>query len=233
MERSVVNPPLTPQHPGPKGRSPHHDGAAGRERLLDAAVRLFSTRGIARTTITQIAATASQTSAMVHYWFSTRENLYDAVVEERIAPQIRALWEPADLERESATQLLMGLLERMFDVTAEAPWLPSLWLREIIQVGGLLQERVLKRIPQDVHLALRNKITQAQTRGQINPQLDPDLLFVSMLALVMLPLAAAPRGQNVPGVPCCSREQVRSHVRALLTDGLSIPPSPPGNKADQ
>ncbi|WP_409283822.1 TetR/AcrR family transcriptional regulator [Pseudomonas protegens] len=228
-----MNRKLIPPSHSPKGRTPNHDGAAGRERLLDAAVHLFSTHGIARTTIAQIAATARVTSAMVHYWFSTREKLLDAVVKERLGPQIGAIWRPADVERESAIALVQGLLERMFQVTAAAPWLPSLWLREIIQVGGLLQERVLKRIPQDLNLAFRTKIAQAQARGEINPQLDPNLLFVSMLALVMLPQAAATGWQKVPGAQSSSREQVQSHVHALLTVGLSIPSSHRGEKADQ
>ncbi|WP_240349491.1 hypothetical protein [Pectobacterium brasiliense] len=170
---------------------------------------------------------------MVHYWFITREKLYDAVVEERLTPQIVAIWRSADVERESAAELVQGLLERMFQVTTDAPWLPSLWLREIIQVGGLLQERVLRRIPQDLNIAFRSKIAQAQAHGEINPQLDPNQLFVSMLALVMLPQAAVQSWQKMPGAQSSSREQIQAHVHALLTMGLGIPASHPRAKADQ
>jgi len=145
-----------------------HDTAPGRERLLDAAIDLFAHRGIANTTVAQIAVAGKVTSAMVHYWFETREKLYDAIVDERLVPQISAIWGPADLQRESALELVQGLLARMFRITAQAPWLPSLWLREIIQVGGLLQARVLSRIPQELNVGFRRKISEAQARGEIN-----------------------------------------------------------------
>jgi AcrR family transcriptional regulator len=202
------------------GRRPRQDDGTGRERLLDAAILLFSDRGIANTTIVQIAKAGKVSSAMVHYWFDTRECLYDAVVEERLGPLIRAIWEPADLERESAIELIQGLLTRMFEVTEAAPWLPSLWLREIIQVGGLLRERVVRRIPQDRNTILRQRVIEAQSRGEINPQIEPHLLFISMLAQVMLPQAASCIWHEVNPSIRLNREQVRKHTLALLMNGL-------------
>jgi len=46
-----------------------------REQLLDAATALFSEQGIASTTVAQIAAHVGVTSAMVHYYFKTRDQL--------------------------------------------------------------------------------------------------------------------------------------------------------------
>jgi AcrR family transcriptional regulator len=48
--------------------------------LLDVAIGLFAERGIANTTVAQIATAGQVTSAMVHYWFDTREKLRDAVI---------------------------------------------------------------------------------------------------------------------------------------------------------
>ena len=90
------------------GRSSRSDSASGRECLLDIAIELFANHGIANTTVTQIAAAGNVTSAMVHYWFETREKLYDAIVDERLVPKIRAIWSPVDLQRESAHELVQG-----------------------------------------------------------------------------------------------------------------------------
>lgn len=203
------------------GRHTYGDPASGREQLLDIAIDLFATRGIANTTVAQIAAAGKVTPAMVHYWFETREKLYDAIVDERLVPRIRAVWSSADLQRESALDLVQGMLSRMFSITAEAPWLPSLWLREIVQAGGLLQERVLQRVPQELNSSFRSKISDAQTRGEINPRLEPDLLFISMLALVMLPQAAARGWNKVRSCRTPSREHIEAHVNALVMTGLT------------
>src|SRR5512135_1986598 len=65
-----------------------------REQLLDAATTLFAERGIAATTVAQIAAQVGVTSAMVHYYFKTRDQLLDAVVDERIMRFTAAVWDP-------------------------------------------------------------------------------------------------------------------------------------------
>ncbi|TAL89807.1 MAG: TetR/AcrR family transcriptional regulator [Candidimonas sp.] len=206
------------------GRRSQKDDTSGREHLLDTAILLFSDRGIANTTIAQIAKAGKVTSAMVHYWFDTREKLYDAVVAERLGPLIQAIWEPADLENESAIQVIRGLLTRMFEVTDSAPWLPSLWLREIVQVGGLLRERLLRRIPRDRSIAFRQKIVEAQSRGEVNPKIEPDLLFTSMVAQVMLPQATSSCVWDENNITMSlGREQIQRHAVALLMRGLEGP----------
>lgn len=207
----------------PAGRRPGGSELQRRQLLLDAAIGLFAARGIANTTVAQIAAAARVTSAMVHYWFDTREKLLDAVVDERLMPLMRAVWECADVERNAALDLVRTLLAHMLDVTEEVPWLPALWLREIVQEGGLLRERVLKRIPRERNAAFRQSIARAQARGEINPQIMPELLFFSMLGMVMLPLATAKSWRRInPDMDfALDRPRLESHVMTLLMYGLT------------
>lgn len=202
---------------------------SGRERLLDAAITLFAERGIANTTVAQIARAGRVTPAMIHYWFDTRDRLYDAVVEERIVPSIHAIWSVpsfsdavlADAKaRVDARGMVLELVRSMVSEAEHSPWLPSLWLREIVQVGGLLQERVFKCLPDRKSAVFRQRIESAQARGEINAALAPDLLFVSMMALVMLPLAAAPALEKSGKVINAKRERIEAHACALLGAGL-------------
>jgi len=206
------------------GRRPRKDDVSGRERLLDAAILVFAEHGIAGTTISQIAKAGKVTSAMVHYWFDTREKLYDAVAIERIVPLIDAIWAPVDFERDSALGMVEGLMRRMFTTTVSSPWLPSLWSREVIQMGGLLRERVLDRVPVERSLAFRQKIAEAQTRGEINPGIEADVLFTSMVSLAMLPQASDSIWcqQHFNG-RVLSFEQIENHTVALLMAGLTGP----------
>lgn len=195
-----------------------------RERLLDAAIALFSERGIANTTVAQIATRCRVTPAMVHYWFDTREKLLDAVAEERLLPHIIYVWSPSDTKQEAPLELVQGLVARMLAVTKEMPWLPSLWLREIVQEGGLLRERVLNRIPRDRIAAFRRRISAAQSRGEINRHLSPDLLFISILGLVMLPQAAAKTWRRVSPDITAEYEQLERHIMGLLMFGVAGSP---------
>lgn len=209
-------------HSPPLGRRPRGNHPEGRQQLLEVAVELFAARGIANTTVAQIAAAAKVTSAMVHYWFETREKLLDAVVEECLAPVIRRLWQPAEAEHASALDLVGALLTGMLDVTEEIPWLASLWLREIVQEGGLLRERVLRRLPRDRNAAFRQQIIEAQRRGDINPQIVPELLFFSMLGLVMVPQSGSRSWDRINAdIASFDRAKLERHVTALLMQGLA------------
>ena len=59
-------------------RGPHT-----RQQILDASLRLFSERGFARTTVRDIARQAGITDAAIYYHFESKQELLEALVEER------------------------------------------------------------------------------------------------------------------------------------------------------
>ncbi|WZB75538.1 TetR/AcrR family transcriptional regulator [Achromobacter insuavis] len=63
-----------------------------RDQLLDIATDLFATQGVAATRLAHIAERAGFTSAMLHYYFKSRDQLLDAVVLERVVPVIGYVW---------------------------------------------------------------------------------------------------------------------------------------------
>lgn len=214
--------------PKPRGRRPSVEDFDVREHMLDTATRLFAERGIAATTVAQIAGEAGVTSAMVHYYFTNREQLLDAIVEERLARAVEFVWRPVEHEAGSDPFAFANeLVERLFDVTARMPWLPPLWMREIVNEGGLLRERMLKRIPIDNLMRFATRIREAQQAGIVNPSIEPVYLFHSIIALVMLPLATSKvwQSQSARGLPTFDRELLHRHVDALLRSGMQIPRS--------
>lgn len=54
-----------------------------RQQILDAALRLFSERGFSRTTVRDIARAAGITDAAIYYHFESKQELLEALVEER------------------------------------------------------------------------------------------------------------------------------------------------------
>ncbi|WP_133666803.1 TetR/AcrR family transcriptional regulator [Paraburkholderia sp. BL10I2N1] len=203
------------------GRRPRPPAFDAREHLLDVAIALFAERGIANTRVAQIAAASGVTSAMVHYWFQTREKLLDAVVEERLAVVFGAIWAPVDTEHGGPLALTQGIVQRMFDVTEKMPWLPSLWLREIINEGGLLRERAFRHIPMEKVAAFAQNIARGRASGELNSQLEPLLVFNSILALVMLPQATGKIWQRVNPGTSFDRATLERHAVALLMHGMS------------
>ncbi|MCP3708499.1 TetR/AcrR family transcriptional regulator [Paraburkholderia sp. CNPSo 3274] len=221
--------------PRPRGRRRAAADLDMREQLLASATQLFGEQGIAATTMAQIAEAAGVTSAMVHYYFTNREKLLDAVVEERIARSIAFVWESVDSAGGDLAQdpraLVEELVARLFDVTSRMPWLPPLWLREIVNEGGLLRERMLKRLPIEQLQRFAARVSEAQRDGSVNAELEAPLLFISILALVMLPLATSKIWQSARGFPKIEHEALHRHVSALLSAALR--PAPQDERSRQ
>ena len=62
-----------------------YDSAATRARLLEAAYREFSERGLAGARVDRIAAAARANKQAIYAYFGSKENLFDAVLTERLS----------------------------------------------------------------------------------------------------------------------------------------------------
>jgi len=200
------------------GRPAGVDGDA-RERLLTAATEIFAAQGVAATTFAAIAKRAELTPAMMHYYFKDREQLLDCVVEEKIAPLIASVWSPVE-PGVAPEELIRGIVARLVAGIEHNPWVPSTWMREVLNEGGLLRGRVLRKLPFDKVRILSEAIAQAQARGAIQADLDPVLMVFSMLGLVMLHHATAPLFAEVFHRKEPSPQAIGRHITALLLDGL-------------
>ena len=205
------------------GRPPQGAAVDARELLLDAALPLFAERGVAGTTIAGIAARAGVTPAMVHYYFSNRDRLLDAVAEERLREIVTSVWAPV-VATDEVVPMLRGLVKRILEATEANPWLPSLWLREVVSEGGQLRDRLLRILPFEYVRHLIGTVAGAQRRGEVSPHLEPRLVLLSVIGLTFLPLATMRMWQVLPILQGVEREDIARHAEALLVGAFSPPP---------
>jgi len=204
------------------GRPRQGAGADARALLLDASLTLFAEQGIAGTTIAGIAARAGVTPAMVHYYFRDREHLLDTIAEERLLQAVAAVWAPV-VESDALVPMVRGLVQRILEATEVNPWLPSLWLREIVSEGGQLRDRLIKILPLESVRHLIGTVAKAQRRGALNPDLEPRLMLLTVIGLTLLPLATIRLWQVQPMLQGVTREDIARHAQALLVSALSAP----------
>lgn len=190
-----------------------------RELLLDAATELFALHGIAGTTFAMMARHAGFTPAMVHYYFKNRDRLLDAVVEERFMRFVACIWDPVQPEADAA-DMIHGIVERALDGIEKMPWAPPIWVREILNEGGLLRERMLRRLPFEKARLLGDAIVRGQRDGSLNPEIAPLLAASSTVGLVMLHMATIRTWAKAFKQEPLARRAVQRHITGLLLDGL-------------
>jgi TetR/AcrR family transcriptional regulator len=202
------------------GRPPLAGDRAPREALLDAAVQLFAERGVAATASSDIAARAGVTPAMVHYYFRSRAQLLDAVVDERLAHFAARVF-GAPMPEGSACALIAAIVHRLFEAAAAMPWMPAIWIREIVSEGGNLRERMLKHFPVAAATRLAETIARDQRDGRIPAGVEPRLAFLSIAGATLLPLAVRALWSRLPGLATMTERQLEQHALTVLTAGLA------------
>ncbi|MGP4014147.1 TetR/AcrR family transcriptional regulator [Streptomyces sp. 4N124] len=98
-----------------RGRPRRTESADTRDRILNAAREEFSERGYEKTSVRAIAKAAGVDSALVHHYYGTKEQVFEAAVEVAFAPALKVrdvvLEGPLDDVGERMTRVIFGLWE--------------------------------------------------------------------------------------------------------------------------
>ena len=206
-----------PRKPG----RPNRNDSDARGALLDAGLACVVEHGSSAVSIKQIAEQAGVTPASLHYHFADKSGLLDALIEERLLPVMAGLRHAlADADSSPAVQA-SALVEGVFAMVEQHPWLPRLWLREVLSEGGALREVLVARIAPILPQALAQQFLAAQKRGELSPALDPRLLVVSLIGLTLFPLAAEPIWSQVFAPALANHHRLKQHTLALIQSALS------------
>jgi len=172
------------------------DGETER-RILDAAHAVFVRHGTAGARTQEIAREAGVNSALLHYYFRTKERLAEAVFQ-RAATQllpnvIRILTSDADLD-DKVAQVVELELSRL----SETPYLPGYIISELThhpQRVHQLFAAVTGQAPAEVGALIRARlgaqIAERVRAGRMHP-IEPEQFAVNLVALCIFPFAAKP-----------------------------------------
>jgi AcrR family transcriptional regulator len=188
--------------------------------LLEAALACYGKVGIEAASVRRIAAHAGVTPAMVHYYFGGKEQLRDAVIDERLMPAAAMLRDRLRAAGDDPRALVEAFVRGLSAAVERYPWLPALWVREVLSEGGALRELLISRLSGELPLLLAERLTEAQQRGSLNSALDPRLLVVSLVGLTMFPLAAAPIWRRIFSATDVDGEALCRHTLVLLDKGM-------------
>lgn len=214
-------PGATPARKRVRGR-PRGDGPDLRVALLDAALACYVRKGIDGTSLRDIAHEAQVTPAMLHYYFGDRWQVRQAVIDERLLPALSGLQTRLQEAGDDIAALLAGFVGGIGQLVAEHPWLPPLWVREVLSEGGALRDVMFDTVGPRLPVMMAKRFTEAQSRGELNPDLDPRLLMVSLVGLTLFPAAGAPIWRRLFDADDLDYEALRRHTLVLLDRGLEL-----------
>lgn len=114
---------------------PRRKGEITAERILDAAEELFAMHGYAGTALRDVASAVGLRTPSLYNHFSSKDALYEAVLERGIAPVLTALAEAASADDGKKAPDPGTLVERLMAQLAQRPNLPRLIQQETLRGG--------------------------------------------------------------------------------------------------
>lgn len=180
-----------------------HDKPNTEELILRAAEREFFSKGFDGARTTAIAAEAGVTHAMLHYYFRTKEKLFERVMADKVTILQEIL---TGFFRDEDVDLFYRLrlgIERHFDLVAANPDLPMFVLGEAKRDSRILKrmvEAAFGRIP-EMLANMQRQIDEGARRGE-NAQVDAlmlivDIVSLDLFAVMSVPLVATVQGPDV------------------------------------
>jgi TetR/AcrR family transcriptional regulator len=197
------------------------DGERSRAAILDAAERLFAELGYDATSLTQVGADAGVSRGTPGYFFRSKAELYQAVLDRsftEVSEAVRAGRARALASNENPETILAGAVSDYFDFLAARPNFVRLIEREALNGG---------RLPD----GMRHISAGQEALAAISVELGLDdassgeaaQLLLSIISLCWFPMIHARTVAAAVGVQLDKAEQLerrRRHVIDLVLHGI-------------
>ena len=176
--------------------------------ILTAAEQEFLTKGYDGARTTSIAQAAGVTHAMLHYYFRTKEQLFERIVDEKFATMSHSMVAIIGDPSLPIVERIKGGIAAHFDFIAANPLLPRFVINEIVSRPERY-EVLYKRagfVVNSVYNGLQAEVDSAAERGEIE-QVDVKMLFISIMSLNIFTFVAYPFMEPIMGELMTNREQ--------------------------
>lgn len=152
--------------------------------ILIAAEEEFLTKGYDGARTTSIAQKAGVTHAMLHYYFRTKEQLFERIVEQKFSTVGMSMASViADTSLPIVDRIIHGAGVH-FDIASKDPKLPAFIIHEILsnpERSTVIREKV-KWITLNVHQNLQAQLDMAANCGEIR-KIDAAELLLDIISL--------------------------------------------------
>jgi TetR/AcrR family transcriptional regulator len=187
-----------------------HDGKARRDvdteqRILDAAHTVFVRTGTAGARMQEIARTAGVNSALLHYYFRSKQRLAEAVFHRAAAQLLPAVVGVLVSERPLSDKV-KAIVEIELDRLSRTPYLPGYILSELAhhpeRITQLVSALTGSR-PEALGRKLLRSVSEqidVEVRARRMRPIPPEQFLVNLLSLCIFPFAARPMIEALMGL---------------------------------
>lgn len=183
-----------------------------RDRIFASALRHFSQKGYAATSLREISQDAQTTKPMIYYYFGSKEGLYGSIVREILEEMAEAIRTHLPVEASPGDQVI-AYCERYLDHFLATEEIIALVLREVFGLGGVPMAALAQTLGERVRQPLEDILKRGMDSAAFS--VDSVSLCAEAITGIMNQFILA----HVFGGAAIDREaplhQVRYYIRGL------------------
>lgn len=158
------------------------------EKILNAAQTVFIHKGMDGARMQEIADEAGINKALLHYYFRTKQKLFDAIFKKVFSQILPNLMEMVHSELPLEEKLGI-FLEKYMDMLLKNPFLPTFVIKEMNRdpefLASILKSNGIH--PNEIFLMFDKEMKAGKIR-----KMDPREILVNILGLCIFPVVAKP-----------------------------------------
>lgn len=178
------------------------------QAILEAAEREFLKKGFDGARTTSIAAAAGVTHAMLHYYFRTKEQLFERILDEKMRMMGQSVLAAFGDARLPLPERLRNGIERHFDFIAANPDLPRFIVNEVFARPERYEamQRQIRSLLGVMLIDTQRALDEAADRGEIR-RIDVRMLMLDIISLNVFVFIAYPILEPLLGDLTADRER--------------------------
>ena len=191
-------------------------------QIQEIAEKLFLEKGFASTSTTEIAREVGCNQALIHYYFRTKENLFNVIFEKKFREFFQHIFELENLEQLPFNEKLKHIIESHFDMVRKTPRVPLLIVNEFgrnPEMVAALKEK-LKDVVAGLFKTLNEDLETEIAAGRIRQLILIDLIFrvisINISLFLLLPVAAEIMGMDEKQKEFVLNRRREEHVKLIL-----------------
>lgn len=190
-----------------------------RAKLIDVATRLFALKGLTGVSVREVTVAAQSNVSAISYYFNGKEGLYQAVMEEQLAPilhMIRLLQENQALP---PTERLRVYARQIVHIHEQRPLLFRLMNNEVInptECGQAIIEKYFLQLYQFLEAAIEEGIHC----GDFHPNLNVTYTVISLVGILNFYFIVKPLVHKLTHLNEQSNADYASHAFQIYLHGI-------------
>jgi len=159
------------------------------EKILDAAMNVFQTKGMDGARMQEIADKAKINKSMLHYYYRSKQKLFEAVFKTAIsimAPKLREIIK----KDEPLFDKIRNFTNGYISLISKHAYIPTFIIQELNRNPEILQDTFVKEFGSSFS-PMKTTIDEMVANGEITP-IKPEHLIMNVISMSIFPFVAKP-----------------------------------------